>query len=282
MQILGAPHHFFPYSDGIIMNNSYNLYYRRLFRQHCLEHNVNYIHSVDVDLSYLHDFPFIEYLTIPPEAENIEEISCLPQLKGLEIPGPRLTEIPHSIIEKIEMLSILEDPVSPLDLSKFPNLRALSISNSSYANLHFLKSDILQNLRIVYCLKLKELYHQKNLPNIEKLELDYCRSLNSLECLNACCKISYLKITDCPNIDAPAQIPNLSKLEFLSIIGSGKRRNSSFASLDFIANLPLLKTFYTDLRIKNGDLRALLSLEDVYLSKVYSNYNLSNEDLPHK
>ena len=100
--------------EGIILDNAYDEYNRNRFIDFVKKNHTSYIYCRDVDLRLLSSFSQIEYLTLPEEAEHLENLRCLSELKGIEITAQCLSKIDLSWFPQLDCLVVHGQPVQEI------------------------------------------------------------------------------------------------------------------------------------------------------------------------
>ena len=110
---------------------------------------------------------------------------------------------------------------------------------------------------------------------LQKLSLSYCRSLEDVNALVSIGEtLTSLEIESCGKIHNFSWLYHLPSLENLVLLGS-----NTLPNLDFLENLPNLKSLRFTMNVLDGDLSLCRNIPYVYC-KNRKHYNLKNEDLP--
>lgn len=269
---------FFPNSLGIIVDNSYDQHSLNVMVDFCAKNGINYLKSQDNELDYLRYFKEIHYLSLPQESRNFIYLNQMEEIVGLELYSNTIRSINYEMLKKIEYLCIIYDEKTKIDFSLFESLKCLRIIDFPFETIHLQKE--LEFLELNGCKKIIKL----NDINTDKLIELKLINLKNLEELNINPSgIEKIKFEDCKKISKiECFIGKCLKLIELDVITQTSDRNVVFENLLFLKNLSKLKYIGTNYRISDGNLRPLLRLEEANISEFYSNYNLSDKELPHK
>ncbi len=268
---------FFNNSKRIKIYNSYEPYNLLLMRRYCEKNNIECVEASDTDLDiYLKYFTNVKYLHLSSEANHLEEVNNLKNLKGISLCNNQLKEIDDDILENIEYLELFYYDKKQVDFSKFKSLKHLRLLRYPFDYLE-IKND-LYTFEIDYAPKLNIL-NGVNANNLRNLKLENIRNLQMIEL--ECPKLSSFYIYDSKKvINLESFLEQCKLLESIVII-SYTDTNANLKSLQFITELNLLEEFRTNFRILDGDLKPLLKLKEVAICRFYRNYNLKDKDLPH-
>ena len=266
--------------SGIILDDAYDLYKRNQYLKYVKENSINYLRCQDVDMNLLASFPDIEFITIPEDAENIEGIYQIRKLKGLEITAEKLELLDLSYFSYLEYLIIHDYSRGRNLLINCKQLKHLCIIHSNIANLKTISmSSNLESLHLEFCYNLKTLDGIQSFGQVCRLVLDYCLKLeNIFEIKFFTNSLKYLRITDCNKIQELSYIlPKLVELEKLHISTSQTNCINKLDSVGFVEKLVKLKSFVSNYKIEDGDLKPLLNIESVDILKFYKHYNLRED-----
>ena len=145
------------------------------------------------------------------------------------------------------------------------------------------KSDLLELQKLsqldtiaLVCSSLESLNGIQNFPGLQCLYLQYNRKLCDISDLcYARDSLRALRIENCPHIQDFSVLYDLEHLELLELSGKNDLR-----SLDFIRNMPCLKTLIFSMQVLDGDLSLCKNLSWVYSERNRKHYNLRDSDLP--
>ncbi|MBQ9481090.1 MAG: hypothetical protein IJU84_02880 [Clostridia bacterium] len=251
---------------GIVIDNAYDIYARRLYIKYIEENNINYLRFQDTDMNLAAFFPNVEYVLVPEEAENLQGLYSLKKIKGIEISAHNLEQINLSSFTNLEYLIVTDYLVEKNKLTFSNNIKHLCFLHSDTSDLKFLyKNKNLESLQLEFCYRLKTINGIQNLQYLNKLTLDYCLKLSDISNIKSLSgKLNYLRITDCNKIhDQINYLSALSELETLYITVSQTRKQNNFESLMFIKPMKNLKRFVTNYKINDCDLTQLKQVEEV-------------------
>lgn len=263
-------------AQGIVLDNAYDLYLRNRYIDYVDKFNINYISSQDIDMNMLKFFPNIEFLTVPPDAENLHALYNLKKLKGIEIFARCFDDLDLTKFENLEYLLVQEQPQNIHQLEHCKKLKHLKCSQWDSTDVSDLKSICtLKSLELEFCGKLQSLNGIGNLTILEKVSIIYCSKLRQIEELKGVKdSLKRLILEDCNKIEDLSTIALLCNLEFLLLSSFQTRGVNKLPSLKFIREMPHLKEFLTDYKIEDGDLTPLLKVDKVDVLKFYRHYNL--------
>ena len=266
--------------NGIILDDAYDLYKKNQYVKYVNENSINYLRCQDVDMNLLVFFPDIEFITVPEDAENINAIYNLKKLKGLEISTKNFNKLDLSRLDNLEYLVLYDYSKKCQELQSCKNLKHLVIVHSNITDLNCISANCnLESLHLNFCYGLRSLTGIQSFSNLSKLELEYCLKLEDIsEVTSLGNSIKYLSITDCNRVkELYSSLSKLLMLETLYLTSFQTSKVNSLPSIDFIENLLKIKKFMTDYKILDGDLTALLTVEEVDILKFYRQYNLKKE-----
>lgn len=264
-------------AQGIILDNAYDLYLRNRYIDYVDKFNINYISSQDIDMNMLKFFPNIEFLTVPPDAENLHALYNLKKLKGIEIFARCFDDLDLTKFENLEYLLVQEQPQNIHQLEHCKKLKHLKCSQWDSTDVSDLKSICtLRSLELEFCGKLQSLNGIQNLIGLEKVTICYCLKLRQIEGLKKIKdSLKHFILEDCNKVEDLFTIESLCSLEFLILSNFETRVVNKLPSVGFINEMPFLKTFMTDYKIEDGDLTPLLKVKNVDILKFYRHYNLN-------
>jgi len=208
---------------------------------------------------------------------NLSFMNQLSEIKGIDI-GVGLKDISDLYqLKGLKRLSISSEVNYEVDLSMFPNLEILNITyrNKFLKNIESLEklkllilhsfSDVdLEKFRTLKKLQYLTLNRPKikSLKGIEKhkflknLDLNYCRSLVSID--NLPCSLKKLSIYSARALTDYKFPEGLDLLEYLSLLKTG-----SIQSLRALSKTKNLKTIDISINVLDGDVSPLLGIKDV-------------------
>ena len=225
-------------------------------------------------------------------AENIEFIRRCPSLEYITvIPSLSADNFDFSPLYDLPNIKVLfchsmygenEKKISHIDYSKIKRLRRTSIDGKGHLNY-----DKIKGLKTVYIgkyqpdgdnlvdvLDMSELEYlelcRSNICTLEgikaasqlkKLHISYCRKLNDISAISYLGKtLRELYIENCTKITDFSALCELHELESLSLIGT-----NIIPNLNFISQMPNLKSFKCFMTIEDGKLRLLKNIPWVML-----------------
>lgn len=239
------------------------------------------------DLSFIRECPSIRDISVFPADDSGENFDYSP-----------IYQLPN--LRKVNFRTVYgqnEQYKCTVDYSKIPglteicaaneghigyetvqSLEALWISNSKqHKNLEKISSS--SNLQSVTCIQcnIQTLRGIGNYQKLEKLALFHNRSLLDISALNnVAVSLKMLCIENCPKIKDFSVLDSLINLEHLHLYGNNLLRN-----LEFLKNMPKLKTFCFTMNVEDGDLSHCMSIP--YVScKNRKHFNLKDSQLPKK
>lgn len=158
------------------------------------------------------------------------------------------------------------------------NLKTLWANSFKSKNRDLSELNNLSNLESLYLTSsnIVSLNGIENFVNLKELTLSYNRSLRNIDSLakvsKSLCCLELEKNKKIEKFDVLKEMNNLIRLE---LIGDNEIEN-----LNFIGNMPLLKTLIFEFNIMNGNLDNCLSLSYVHSLKNRKHYNLNDTNLP--
>lgn len=263
--------------NGIILDDAYDLYKRSQYIKYVKEHSINYLRCQDVDMNLLTFFPEIEFITVPEDAEHLENIYKLRKLKGLEIAANKLKLLDLSGFSNLEYL-IVHDYSNGCNLSLNCNkLKHLFIIHSNITDLNSISINCnLESLHLEFCYNLKTLDGIRLFGQLKRVILDYCLKLKNISDLKFFANsLKCLRITDCNKINELSDtLSELLAIESIHLSTSQTNCVNKLPSVCFVDKLVRLKSFLTDYQIEDGNLKPLLKIKEVDILKFYKSYNL--------
>lgn len=266
--------------NGIILDDAYDLYKKNQYVKYVKENSINYLRCQDVDMNLLTFFPNIEFITIPEDAENIEGVYNLRMLKGLEITANKLEFLKLSYFSNLEYLIIHNYSKERNLLINCKQVKHLCIVHSNITSLKTISvNGCLESLHLEFCYNLKTLDGIQLFGRLSKIVLDYCLKMDNISDIKLFANsLKDLRITDCNKIQGLSYIlSELVELENLHISTSQTNCVNKLRSVRFVEKLTKLKSFVTDYKIEDGDLKPLLNIENVDVLKFYKHYNLRED-----
>lgn len=266
---------------GIILDNAYDVYKRNRFIEYVKDRQISYIYCRDVDLRLLSWFSQVEYLTVPEEAEHLENLQCLSELKGLEITAQCLSHVDLGWFPQLDRLVVHGQPHQAIICDGINYLYCSQWSMKDFRNLIGVRK--VKSLCLDFCSKLESLQGVENFSGLQEIALDYCTRLTDIEALAAQAEsLKSLSVTDCNRIRSLQVLSQLINLETLSLTNFQSGGRGKLPSVAFLDALPRLQEFMTDYRILDNDLTPLLNLKNVSILCHNKKYNLPQEALPHE
>lgn len=238
------------------------------------------------DLSFLPRCPSLKYLSIKhahgqETALDFTPLYELPEVKRLSIAAPNmgLSKGPAIHIDFTKLQGLRHVSVCTNDrfnYSLVPTLETLWISNdkrhTDMSNLSC--SHVLKRIDLLQC-GMKSLNGIGQYP-LQQLSMSYLRGMEDISALTDCSKtLRALSIDNCGKIKDLSCLYDLVNLEHLELMGS-----NTITSLDFLRNMPKLKTFVFSMSVEDGDLTHCLDVPYVSCNKIKRHYNLKEKDLP--
>ena len=234
--------------EGFLLDDAYDPFKRMQYINYFKEHQTEYICCQDADLKNLVGFIGIQYLTIPEEAYNYQELEKISDLIGIELCGTQLSMIPLSVKKNLRSI-IIHCSNDDLFFSGLPNLLELKIDGfPGFRNpdCQFLRGIQLNKLSI--CSRnLKSLKGMESQYELKELELSSCSSLTDISQIASLNKLKTLILFANNKLDSSVFNHLPISVEHLSILGTeSSARKSKFYSFDFLHRLKNLKEFFTN------------------------------------
>lgn len=267
------------FANGIILDNSYNVYNRNRYIDYIEKNEINYIYSQDIDMNMVAFFPKIKFLSVPQDAENLYKLYQLENLIGLEIFASEIDKIELNNFKYLEMLLVRGKPKNLINIQHCKNLRVLSCQQWNLTDLYELSNiKTLISLEMFFCNNLKTLKGIECLTNLEEICLNYCLKLREIGSLEAISKnIKTLKIFDCNNIENLSVFNSLQNLQRLIFLSTGTKGNK-IDSIGFVEKMHNLQEFVTNYKIIDKNLKPLVNVKEVEILKFYKDYNMTEND----
>lgn len=238
------------------------------------------------NIEFIRQCTSLEYLWIIPawEAETFDysPLCELPNLRWLDcqmVYGPRDNQIANMDFSRLSAIQTLHirGKKGNQNLNKLCGLTDVSFSEGQPASKDlsdFLIMDDLLSLDICQS-KLRSLHGIENARKLNTIALSYNRSLEDISALSALRDtLTVLSIESCGKVRDFSVLKDLHKLEHLNLNGSNELPN-----LEFLHNMPHLKTFVFSMNVLDGDLTLCKNIP--YAScKNKKHYNLKDKDLP--
>jgi hypothetical protein len=254
---------FFGNVNGIKIDNSYDLYVLNEYKKLNSVEKFDYIFSQDNDLSYLVHFRNIKFISIPSEAESLDTLYELKDLEGIQLYSNCLNKLDFEKLKNIKCLAITEDEKIN-DFSKISKIEKLSLSMFSFDSLANISNLDVKDLTLDFCSKLKSLKGIEKLQKLTNLTIGYCLKISDISSLSFIKdSLKELSISDCNKIkywDVLEKLDNLERIKLFSVFTFKKQ---SLSNLNFIKNMPKLKSFTTDYKPKKNEKELLKGIADV-------------------
>lgn len=251
--------------------------------EHIQKHEIEQAKVTMPNLSGLPSCSSLKYIYIlPPTEIDFTPLYKLPEVKYLNCGnisldnGRRLSKVDYSYVNGLEVL-LTDVNRYTKNFNTIDTLTGLGVwsYNGKHGDLEDLfSSTVLNQLSMISC-KNSSLY---GIGRAEKLRCLYLHRNRRLESISALSEVSStlsaLRIEACPNVKDFSVLYELKNLELLELSGS-----NSIDSLDFIRNMPKLKTLILTMNILDGDLSPCANLSYVY-AKNRRHYNFKDDELP--
>lgn len=259
---------------------------------HSLEKHIEFInkHNIDKaliignDISFLRKCPTLKYLNIIfCENTNLDFafsiLYGLPEVISLRCYIKGKYEQEEAKIDYTKIKGLLDIGITyhkEIGFRCAPNLKRLDISKYDEQNLKKLFSSKSLDTLVLNESKIRTLDGIENAPKMQCLYLEYNRQLQDINKLEAVKNtLKELRIEKCSRITDFSVLSQLKELEYLYLKGNNKIPN-----LDFLKELPKLKTFDFDIEIEDGNLLPCLNLSFVRCRRMRRHYNVREKDLP--
>lgn len=240
--------------------------------------------SIDI----IYQCPTLQYVEISPSANSMPDydfsplyerewkhLTCFNQYRTNN--GQYIGTIDLARVYALEDLKINVNR-GTLNYNRIESLKSLDIGDftGAYHDLSDLfVSTEMDTLRLIEG-KTISLNGIEQSKKMQYLSLNYNRCLEDIGALS---KVKHslksLNIFNCPKIKDFSVLYELENLEKLEIWG-----NNTIPSLDFVKNMPNLKTLFLEINIADGDITPCLNLRSAKLIKNRKHYNLKDKDLP--
>ena len=166
-----------------------------------------------------------------------------------------------------------------LDLETFEKVEYSVLWHLKTKQKSFDKLPISENLRYLELnwANLKELNGLNRFPNLKRLEIHYCRKLESLEGIQNVTKLEFLHINQSKKLNISEHLLKLKDIKVLCLNSCGELPN-----LDFLSNFKKLIDFrFVNTKIESGDLRPIIEHPTIrtvgFLNKRH--YNMKDEQV---
>jgi len=201
---------------------------------------------------------YCEHLKLLVIGRNKQSISLarLHNIKDLSLDWHKNIILPSSTvassIERLSLQGYTSDNL--LNLPKYSNLEKLILIQSSISTIKGIDVYVkLSELELSYCLKLQDIAHVTDLPNLTKVDIEGCKKIINISVLSNAQSIKLLRLTNCGN---------LTDIEFI-------RKMKSLENFSFV------KT-----NIVNGDLSPCLSLKWVgFINKKHYSHSFEEMEI---
>lgn len=214
---------------------------------------------ISYDLSSLQSLPNLKSIDIREDeryGSRAKVLLDLGRIKGLEeFCGDY--KFANGLSEAIQLKTLQLSKFKKFDLLELKQLSLLDTVHFSFSNLESLDG-------------------VQNFPRLQCLYLSYNRRLHDISDLRHVKKnLRALRIENCPRIQDFTVLYELENLELLEL--SGK---NDLPSLDFINEMPNLKTLIFSVNILDGNLSPCKNLSWAYSERNRKHYNVKDADLP--
>lgn len=251
------------------------------------EYQLERAEVVAEDIGFLRRCPSLKYVTVhlgdnAPDGADLSALYEMPNLKELccrlQYGGPT------------------EPKSTMLDYAKIPQLRDVSISGKGHRNYEQLRNlekfwmtenkdhrdftDLsdsvgLKRMDFIQC-GFRSLRGIERYQNLQWLSMTYMRSLEDIsDLVSIKDSLRALALEGCPKIRDFFCLYELTNLEHLELMGSNE-----IPDLDFLKNMPNLKTFSFSVTVKSNDITPCLQVPYVWMKRGRREYNLRPKDMP--
>ena len=238
------------------------------------------------NLDFLPHCPSLKSVSIKHAAGMESELDFtplyqLPHLERLSIAAPNmgLSKGPAIHIDFTKMHALRHVAVCTnerFNYPQVPTLETLWISNDKqHKDMSSLScSPTLKQVDMLQC-RMKSLNGIGKYP-LQSFSISYLRSMDDISALAECAQtLRMLAIDTCGKIKDFTCLKELKNLEHLCLIG-----NNTLPSLDFLKEMPKLKSFVFSMNVEDGDLTPCLDIPYASCNKMKKHYNLKEKDLP--
>lgn len=176
----------------------------------------------DIDLSPIAARVDLDYLVVGGAGKRPMNLDSHTRLETLRFDWARGTVLPNSKSAALRELSITGHRSKTLDfLAGYSALSSLELIRSSIESLEGVgRLESLGSLSLVYCRKLADIKLLTEANLLRELSIDNCKSIGNFDCLGEASSISKLKLSDCGKIESLSFISRMSRLAFLSFVGT--------------------------------------------------------------
>lgn len=206
------------------------------------------------------------------EMKQVRTFSCTAPPEN--IPRNSVCPIDYTRLNGLTHLSVYGEKNS--NFNQVPSLETLFLTgDSTYMDLSNIScSPRFKAIDFLQC-GIRSLYGIGKYP-MQQVYLSYLRRLEDISGLaKNGSTLRALSIEACGKISDFSCLYDLINLEHLVLLGS-----NHLPSLDFLRNMPNLKTFVFSMEVDNGDLTPCLSIPYASCNKIKRHYNLKEKDLP--
>lgn len=275
-------HSFWSKQRYLIVDNCYDPYVKNRYREYINGNHVKYIFSRDNDLSYLEEFPFVEGVIADRESYNLNSLYLLKDLKMLYLNTTDLSFNYSKLSNSVEQL-FFDGDISNFSWLKMLKLKGVSFSNYGIKDLswikNFLSKENITFFEITCSLgKFISTAGIEDLVNCKELVFDYCRKLKDISAIYSLSNLEDLRFSDNPKVELE-DFSSFPKLQKLYLVDSETERKRAIENLNFLDDLPRLKSFVTDYIILDGNVKRLLSLQEARLFTWKNYYNAPKRKL---
>ena len=229
----------------------------------------------------------LKYLYILPTPDAPREIDfkplySLPEVKFLNCGNAAgddyqyLSEVDYSYVNGLEVL-LTDVNRCTKNYNTIASLKSLGVWSYKGRNgdlEDLFSSTVLDSLSMISC-RNRSLYGISRAENLRCLYIHRNRCLEDISALQEVkSTLTALRLESCPKVTDFSVLSELHSLELLELSGS-----NTIESLDFIRNMPKLKTLILTMNVVDGDLRPCAQLSYVF-AKDRRHYNLKDDELP--
>lgn len=219
-------------------------------------------------LHFLSEWTFIESIEIQTPLLDLTGLNNLTELESIFISGKIKQELDFQNFPNLKFLNIIFSEKTK-NINCCVNLEVIYLWNFPFNDFTFFIPLINIRELQLFDSRTENLEGIESLCNLRKVNLERLKSLDSIENLRECPKITHMTIRGCKRLFDYSPISSLYELEELYIVDSGSSR-----ILDFLPQSGNLSYGYININIVNGDVEKLLAYPIIF--KNYRHFSHKN------